>query len=183
MGQAAGEMASQWIDETFADAADGEVKVYVMRGSGEPEIVIRSDSIVEAIKKNSKVNLIEEECENENDRNTCRKMVENQFNVNPDIDVIITSNAETAMGVESFCMSPDSPIQDMSRFGIFCVDETDEVNAKILASLKDESVLRGTISRGFLQSACKLCINYTWILPGLDGTDNPGRALSWKGPL
>jgi len=45
-------------------------------------------------------------------------------------------------------MSSDSPIQDKSKFGIFGVDETDEVDAKILASLKDESVLRGTISMG-----------------------------------
>ncbi len=148
MGTAAGDLASQWIDETFPDAAEGEVTVYVIRGSSEPEIVVRSDTMVEAIKKNAKVTLIEEESENENDRNVGRRMVENQFNVNPNIDVILSCNAETALGAESFCISSDSPIQDRSRFGIFCVDETDEVNAKILASLKDESVLRGTISMG-----------------------------------
>ncbi len=51
MGTAAGDLASQWIDETFPDAAEGEVTVYVIRGSSEPEIVVRSDTMVEAIKK------------------------------------------------------------------------------------------------------------------------------------
>ena len=148
MGAAAGEMASEWIDETFPDAADGEVVVYAIRGSTQPEVVVRSDSMVEAIKKNPKVKLIEEESENQDDQNVARRMTENQFNANPDIDVILACNAVSALGAESFCMSSDSPIQDKSKFGIFGVDETDEVDAKILASLKDESVLRGTISMG-----------------------------------
>lgn len=148
MGAACGDMASEWIDKTFPDAADGEVIVYVMRGSTQPEIVVRSDSMVEAIKKNPKVTVIEEESENENDQNIARRMTENQFNANPDIDVIIACNAESALGAESFIMSSDSPITDMSKFGIFCVDETDEVDAKILASLNDASALRGTISMG-----------------------------------
>ncbi len=148
MGAAAGDMASEWIDETFPDAADGEVVVYAIRGSTQPEIVVRSDSMVEAIKKNPKVTVIEEESENQDDQNIARRMTENQFNANPDIDVILACNAESMLGAESFCMSSDSPIQDKSKFGIFGVDETDEVDAKILASIKDESLLRGTISMG-----------------------------------
>ncbi len=148
MGAAAGEMASEWVDKTFPDAADGEVVVYALRGSTQPEIVVRSDSMVEAIKKNPKVTVIEEECENQDDRSIARRTTENQFNANPDIDVIIACNAESALGAESFIMSADSPITDISKFGIFCVDETDEVDAKILASLNNESALRGTISMG-----------------------------------
>lgn len=147
-GAAVAELASEWIDETFPDAKDGEVVVYAIRGSTQPDIVERSDVMVENIKKNSKVTVIEEESENQDDQNVARRMTENQFNANPDIDVIIACNGESALGAESFCMSTDCPITDRSKFAIFAVDETDEIDAKILASLKDESVLRGTVSFG-----------------------------------
>lgn len=137
-----------WVMDDIPFIKHRKIIVYAMRGSTQPEIVVRSDSMVEAIKKNSKVTVIEEESENQDDQNVARRMTENQFNANPDIDVIIACNAESALGAESFIMSSDSPIADMSKFGIFCVDETEEIDAKILASLNNESALRGTISMG-----------------------------------
>ena len=148
MGAACGDMASEWIDKTFPDAEDGSVVVYALRGSTQPEIVVRSDSMVEAIKKNPKVTVIEEESENQDDQNVARRMTENQFNANPDINVIITCNAESGLGANSFIMSPDSPVKDLDHFAIFMVDETTEVDEKIKASITNESAIRGTISMG-----------------------------------
>lgn len=148
MGAACGDMASEWIDKTFPDAEDGSVVVYAMRGSTQPEIVVRSDAMIEAIKKNSKVTVIEEESENQDDQNVARRMTENQFNANPDIDVIIACNAESGLGANSFIMSSDSPVKDLDHFGIFMVDETTEVDENIKASINNESAIRGTISMG-----------------------------------
>ncbi|MCF0134243.1 MAG: sugar ABC transporter substrate-binding protein [Blautia sp.] len=180
MGSACGDMANEWINETFADRGDGEVNVYVLRGSTQPEIVVRSDAIVEALKTNPKNNIIEEESENQDDRNVARRMTENQFNANPDIDVIVTCNAESALGAESFIMSSDSPVADMSKFAIFTVDETDEVDAKISASLTDESALRGTISMGGipdtiadLMKGIVPILTESEIIPRIDGSIFP----------
>lgn len=148
MGTACAEIASDWIDENYADAGDGEVDVFVLTASTIPEATWRSDAILEKIKENSKVNIIEAEVPDWNDTGAARTLAENTMLANPDIDVIIAANGASGLGAESFVMSTSSPVEDKSKFAIFCVDETDEIVSKIAASVNDESVLRGTISMG-----------------------------------
>lgn len=148
MGTACSEIASEWIDENFADASDGEVSVLVLTASTIPEATLRSDAILEKIKENSKVSIIEAEVPDWNDTGAARTLAENTMLANPGIDVIIAANGASGLGAESFVMSTSSPVEDKSKFAIFCVDETDEIVSKIASSVNDESVLRGTISMG-----------------------------------
>lgn len=148
MGSACAQMASDWIDENYADAADGEVKVFVMTSSTTPESVIRSDAILETIKTNSKVTVVEAEVTDQDKTDAARTLAENTLLANPDTDVIICMNGTCGVGTESYVMSNGSPIEDKSKFAIFCVDETDEIISKIQASVNNESVLRGTVSMG-----------------------------------
>lgn len=143
------QLANDWINETYADAKDGEVKVYVMTSSTVPESVIRSDGL-KAVADNKKVTMIESEVEDQDNTDAARTLTENTLLSNPDIDVILCMNGTCAIGAESYVMSSASPVTDKSKFAIFCVDETEEIDAKILASEKDESVLRGTVSMGSL---------------------------------
>lgn len=151
MGAMCAQMASDWIDKTFPDAGDGEVNVYMMSSSNSPEAVERCDAQRTLADINSKVNLIEEETEDWNDQSKARTRMENAFLTNPDIDVVIACNGTSAKGIESYVDSPDSPVQDISKFGIFCVDEDEEIDAKIAASANNESALRGTVSMGSIQ--------------------------------
>lgn len=148
MGAACSEIAIDWIEKTFADAGDGEVKVFVMTASTMPEAVVRSDAILSKIKECSKVTVIEAEVPDWNDTGAARSLAENTLLANPDIDVIISANGTSGLGAESFVMSTGSPVEDKSKFAIFCVDETEEIVSKITASVNNESVLRGTISMG-----------------------------------
>ena len=148
MGGACGQMASDWVDATFPDAADGEIKVAALRGSTQPELVVRSDAMCQAVAKNPKVTLIEIESENQDDQQVARRMIENEFNKTPNISVIVACNAESALGANSFVMSPDSPVADLNKFGIFGVDETTEIDENIKASINNESAIRGIISMG-----------------------------------
>ena len=151
MGTACAEIATDWIEKNFADAGDGEVKVFVMTASTIPEAVVRSDGILNKIKECSKVSVIEAEVPDWNDTGAARSLAENTLLANPDIDVIICANGASGLGSESFVMSAGSPVEDKSKFAIFCVDETEEITAKIAASVNNESVLRGTISMGSIQ--------------------------------
>lgn len=148
MGTACAQMASDWIDENYADAADGEVKVFVMTSSTTPESVIRSDAILNTIKENSKVTVVEAEVTDQDKTDAARTLAENTLLANPDTDVIICMNGTCGVGTESYVMSSGSPIEDKSKFAIFCVDETDEIISKIQSSVNNESVLRGTVSMG-----------------------------------
>ncbi|MBB5263285.1 ABC-type sugar transport system substrate-binding protein [Catenibacillus scindens] len=148
MGTACGEIALDWLDQTFPDAGDGEIKVLAITASTYPEAGWRSDAIVAKVSEDSRVNLIEAEVADWNDQAAARTMVENQLLANPDVKMIVTCNGTTALGAESFVMSSASNIEDKANFGIFTVDQTDEIDSKIQASVNNESVLRGTISMG-----------------------------------
>lgn len=150
MGAACVEMTNAWIDKTFPDAGDGEVKVYLLSSSYSPEAVERCDAM-RAIKDNPKVTVIEEETEDWNSVDAARTRIENAFLTNPDINLVVAANGTSALGVESYMASSDCPVEDLSKFGIFTVDETEEIVAKIKASANDESVLRGTVSMGSIE--------------------------------
>ena len=149
LGEACAQMASDWIDENFPDAGDAEVNVYLLGSSQTPEASERTSG-EKSIANNSKVNLIYEETPDHDNSDEGRKRIENAFSMYPDIDVVIAYNGTTALGVESFYMSSDCPVEDLSKAAIFTVDETEEIDAKILSSSNNESVLRGTISLGTL---------------------------------
>lgn len=142
-------MADEWINATFADAGDGEVKVLVVAGSSTPEAVTRSECL-KAIADNSKVNMITAEVSDQDKSEEARTLAENTFQTDDDIDVVLCMNGTIALGFESFLNSSSSPLTDKSKFGIFCIDETEEIVTKIAASANDESVLRGTVSMGSL---------------------------------
>ena len=145
MGKACGDMANEWINKTYADAADGEVTVLFISGSDSPEADARSNAIREALKTNKKVTIVEQATEDWNSFDAGQTLTQNMFLSHPEIDVIVALNATTALGAEAFIASPDSPVTDLSKFGIFSVDETEEVVAKITDA---NSAYRGTISMG-----------------------------------
>lgn len=148
MGKACGDMANEWINANL----EGEVTVYALMCSLTPESTERSEAIVAALEANTNItNLIVEETEDWNSSDAARTRIENAFLKNPEIDAVVAVNATSALGVEAYIASPDCPVADLSKFGIFCVDETTEVVEKIKASVTNESTLRGTISMGSIQ--------------------------------
>lgn len=147
MGEKNLQMANAWIDKTFPDAKDGEVKTLVIGGSTSPEMVERTAAL-KKIAENKKVKMVYVDSPNMNDREEGRKCTENAFLTDSDITCVIAVNAETALGVEAFVSAQNSPVKDPSKFAIFTVDQTDEVMSKIADSATDKSTLRGTVSMG-----------------------------------
>ncbi|MGB4658781.1 MAG: sugar ABC transporter substrate-binding protein [Mobilitalea sp.] len=140
-------MMNEWIEKTFPDAKDGEVKILALTATTTPELGIRSDAL-KKIADNKKVTLITQEVASADSSDEARKTTENSFLTDSDIDAVLALNGTTALGAESFIDSSSSPVTDKSKFAIFCVDESQEIIAKITASATNESVLRGTVSMG-----------------------------------
>lgn len=150
MGEAQAELASDWINETFPDAGDGEIKVLVMTSSNTPQAVDRSEGMQKIAELNSKVNMITASVDWDNP-NEASSLVENNLMTNPDIKVIMTPGGTPGVMANNFVMSANSNVEDKSQFAVFTVDETEEIDAAIQASANNEAVLRGTISMGTLQ--------------------------------
>lgn len=155
MGNAVAEMASDWINETFPDAGDGEINVLAVTASNTPESVVKSDAMLILPDINSKVTLTTVEVEDQDSMDSSRTLIENTLMANPDYNVILAMNNTIALGAESYVMSADYGLEDPSQFGIFNIDETDEIDAKLLASKTNESVIRGCVSMGVISNTVK----------------------------
>ncbi|HCG58693.1 MAG TPA: hypothetical protein DEV97_01630 [Lachnospiraceae bacterium] len=150
MGAAQAELASDWIDATFPDAKDGEVKVFVITSSNTPQAVDRSEGMLTIADLNSKVNLITSDVDWDSP-SASSSLVENTLMTDPDIKVIMTPGGVVGTMANNFVMSANANVEDKAHFAIFTVDETEEIDAAIVASANDEAVLRGTISMGTLE--------------------------------
>ncbi len=168
MGEAQADMASAWIDEVFADAGDGEVTVFVMTAANTPQAVERSEGMQTIAEKNSKVNMITGSVDWDSP-NESRSLVENTLLSNPDIDVIMAPGVTPTVAANAYIMSGASTIEDLSKFAVFGVDQTEEVDSLIQASVNNESVLRGSISMGSI--ADTVADFAKAIQPYLDGGD------------
>ena len=147
MGEAEAEMANEWLEATFPDAGEKEIKVMFISSSATPEAVERSNGIKTLVELNAKVNPIYEEVD-WNDPIAARSTVENSLLVNPDVKLICAVNGTTGVAANSYVMSANSPIEDKAAFAVFSVDDTQEIDDAIIASAENKSVYRGTVSMG-----------------------------------
>jgi ABC-type sugar transport system substrate-binding protein len=146
MGAACGQMASDWADSNLADL--DKVEVLYIGSTTSPEIAVRSDATEATLKENPRLNVTRVDTPDSTDTNSGRNTTENCFQGGVHYDMLVCCNSITAVGADSYLMSSDSPIEDVSKFAMFLVDETDEIDAVILASENNESTIRGTISMG-----------------------------------
>lgn len=167
MGAACAKMAEAWMEDIFPKAGDGQIQVLLLGSSMTPQIVRRTEGLKE-IAENPKVVMKYIETENQDSVDECRKKVENAFAEYADYDVIMCVNGTAAIAAEAFCASPSSTVTDISQFGIFCIDETEEVDSKIADT---KSALRGTISLGSIQQSVEDLSKA--IVPILKGEEPP----------
>lgn len=144
IGSTVAQMASDWIDQVYADAT--EVQVVVMEFNGTPESVERSEGLQD-IANNAKVNVVAT-VEVNNTRPDAQAAMENLMITNPEVDVVLTYNTGMALGVNDYAMSESSTIADLSKFAVFGSDNDPEVLAAITSSATNESVLRGATQLG-----------------------------------
>ena len=147
MGTAEAELADEWFNETFPDAADGEVKVFVITASNTPQAVERSDGMQKIAEMNSKVNMITADVDWDSPSGSS-SLVENTLMTNPDIRVIMTPGGTVGVAANNFVMSANASVDNKEQFAVFSVDETEEIDAAIAGSKDGASVFRGTISMG-----------------------------------
>lgn len=144
------EMAIDWLSKTLsADGTPGGLPA----GANAPKILIipatdtidaknRSQGMIDTINAWGKANVVVSPTEA---RSTAAgtTVMETLWLQNPDADVVLTYNADTAMGVNEFMMAQAG--LEKAKFGIFSGDWSPPVQETIDMSARDESLFRGTI--------------------------------------
>lgn len=146
VGQAVAELASDWIDKTFPDAADGSIEIAVMEFKDTPEASDRSLGLQYISEINKKVNV--KTIQVANTTKDAQTASENLFLTNPNIKCVLTYNSSMALGVNAYAMTPGSAIKDKATFAAFGADQDAEVLSNIQASVNNESIVRGATQIG-----------------------------------
>ncbi|WP_180272619.1 sugar ABC transporter substrate-binding protein [Konateibacter massiliensis] len=144
IGTAIATLGSNWVNEAYADAADGSVETVVFGYSGTPEAAERSEGIKEEIEKNTKCKVTYIEPES-NTLDAAQQAAENLYQTNPDTKLILCYNSGMSNGVNAYITSSGLTTSDKATFGS---DVSAEVLANVGASKTDISIVRGVVSLG-----------------------------------
>jgi len=139
-------LATTWINETFPDAADRSVEVAVFENRTNPQDSANSDGLQEIenlCPKAKLVKVVDGICTNAGGQQAISTLLQ----TNPEVRAVLNYNSEGALGTSEYVMS-SGVISDLSKFGTFAGDWTDQIGAEIKKSIDNKSVYRGSVKFG-----------------------------------
>ena len=173
MAQACAKLAAKWVDEAYADAADGSLDVAVFSCRAAETGVVQADVLLTMAEYSTKIGTVTEiECEDETPATGLTKM-ENLYTTNPEIKLFLSAHNGLAQGISNFYTGINSPVTDYSDMGIFCINGDTAVYDMIKASTEGTNPLRGTVMTGSVQDTANELRDM--VVGIVDGTVTPGH--------
>lgn len=162
-GRVEAEMAAEWIEKTFPDAADRSIKVGLLYNTENEDAVDRSNGLREIENLTSKAVIVEEhETLQSEGAATAQTYAEMMLMNNPDMNVILTYGTDQGQGANEAVMK-DSNI-NKNEFAVFTVDTAEFIRNKIKGSVTGDSVIRGTVMLGEgTPMTCYNIMDGTWM--------------------
>ncbi len=165
-------LAAKWIDETFADAADGSVPVAVFSERDAETGVIQADELLKINEYSKKAAKPMEVACTAEDMSEGQNKAENLYTTNPEIQVFLTAHSAIGRGINNFYTSESSPVKDFSKTGVFLINGDTSIAELIEKSANNESPIRGMVLTGSVEDTANEIL---WGCEGLmDGSIEPG---------
>lgn len=147
-GEQIAEMGIDWLLKTFStDGTEAGLsikpKVIVIKYTGTLDSTNRSNGIIDAITKWGYADVVVAQGEAIT-ASEARSVMENMWQQNSDASLIMTYNADSALGVNEYIMG--LPGLDFSKMALFSGDSSDPIMEIINMSPNNESIFRGTMS-------------------------------------
>lgn len=147
-GVGAAQMAADWIDATFPDAADGSIEVVVIGNTQTAESTDRTNGFYEVENFTSKAKVVDmfdlSGATNANIKT--QEYTDIILSKYPDFKVILAYGVDTELGANEVLMR--TPGLDYDHIAIFGVDTSLVAYQLIADSVNNGSVLRGTFNLG-----------------------------------
>lgn len=142
------ELASDYADAKFPDAADGSIKTIIIGGNSAGSETERYNALCEDVKADSRFDVLEA-VQWETSQAYAQSSFENMITkYNADINLVLVCSGEMALGVRACVMTDGSGISDYSKFGIITCDLSQETADSIKASVDDTDVIRSAAMNG-----------------------------------
>jgi ABC-type sugar transport system substrate-binding protein len=152
-GTACAEMALDWVNANYSDAADGSIDTVILMDSTNQEGVARADGMKTIAELSPKINIVAVyDLAGATEMNLkAQEFAELAQGQHPNVKLVLSCS--TGLGLNEVYMK-DSKL-DRSKFAIFGIDNTTLEYEAIKRSVKNESLVRGTVcmSRG-MGEAC-----------------------------
>lgn len=147
-GEQIAEMGIEWLTKIFSeDQTEAGIKVplkvIVIKYTGTIDSVNRSNGIIDKITAWGHAEVVVAQGEAITGAEA-RSVIENMWQQNSDAQLVMTYNADSALGVNEFLMG--LPGLDYSKLAIFSGDNSDPIMEIINMSPSNQSVLRGTMA-------------------------------------
>lgn len=156
IGEAIAANASDWIDATFPDAADGSIEVVLLELPTDEENMKR-DKGMETIANNPKVKIVAKYEMSAEDPVEAQNYIDMMVLEHPNTKVVLSHFASMSLAADITAMSYDQINKE--EFGIFSGDWDSELASRIQKSVTNESLIRatGTYSTNAIELQFSVC--------------------------
>jgi len=141
IGTTIAQVATDWVAQKWPDAADGSIKVATIEYRADPDNIKRSDGIDAGLTADPKIDLVNKFEVATMDSVDAQNAVDMILMQNPDVKVIVCHFASMALAGDERALQ-HSEI-DRDNFAIIAGDFEEEIGNRLLASLNNESLIRG----------------------------------------
>lgn len=179
MGDMLCEMASDWVDEAFADAGDGEVKCALVQYYSDNNTTKYSDAMAEIESYNPKIKVVTTIEEPNEELATGQSMAENLVAQYPDINLFMITSGTVALGFNAYYTSMGAEGTDLSKIGAFSINGNNDTYQAIADSAENTSMYRGVVIAATIQESANNLVSYVNVL-NEGSTDFPALTLGTK---
>lgn len=146
-GSEVAQMGIEWLVDTFSDDGTAEgfqerPKVIVIKYTATIDGANRSNGIIDTITDWGYADVVVAQTEAISSADAT-SIMENMWQQNQDAALVLTYNADAALGVNEYLMGLAGV--DHAQLAVFSADTSEPVEQIILASVTDDSVFRGTM--------------------------------------
>lgn len=146
VGYQEGKMISAWVDQTYPDAGEGEVKAALMNNAIIPDFVRQNEGLMAALSEDSRINIVYEVAGTAHTIDEGYTFAEDAMTSDPEIVLFMTKTGSQGIGVNNYLQSAGKASDSVAVFSADC----DEEGRSMVDASADSSasVLRGEIGYG-----------------------------------
>ncbi len=174
-------LVASWVDEQYADAADGSVNVAVFSERDADTGVIQADEFLKIADYSKKIGDVTEVACTAESADEGQAKAETLYAQDGDkYKVFVTAHSAIADGINSYFTSQASPVTDYTGMGIFCIngqtaeaeyiqDQNSPFRGMVLTgSVQDTAnemldvangIMDGSLKKGYVQKAGTVFVN------------------------
>lgn len=144
LGAACASIASEWVDKTFASAANGSIDTILVTAPGNDVAKLRIDGL-KTIADNKKVKIVQNyELGSSDTPDRVQEFIEMALSQHPNFKAVICQDASFAIAANEVLAKTKGI--DKSKIGVFAIGTSESALKAIKASATNDSMIRGLIN-------------------------------------